>query len=391
MEYITTKEASARWGITPTRITILASEGRIPGAYRLGKSWLIPASATKPPKFKPSRTGANKIEPDAFSFPLYHLRPDWNYINQTGLSMQQKRLLQAETAVLECRFSDAYALLESILKSPDDIVMEIGCLGIAGICCIALNKPEDFSKINLRLQMLLSDDFPHRDDLKIIFDFLKTYVETLEYSANGYTYNPTIHEQCVPLVCVLLGFTGYAKESVKPGSADIAILELILRFLKNTGSIIAMQFMHCHLIAIYDMRQEIEKARNHAKVVVQIAFEYKFYLPLATYYPYYRQIFDSLLVDYPEEFQLNFQRIVLQHEENFATFLLSINEHTIFARLSNEDYPYTHGIYMGLTNTDIAKKLGVSINTVSRRVDKICQKLGVKNKKELLEYLRNNM
>ena len=48
MEYITTKEASEKWGISTTRITILANQGRIPGAQRLGKSWLIPASATKP-------------------------------------------------------------------------------------------------------------------------------------------------------------------------------------------------------------------------------------------------------------------------------------------------------------------------------------------------------
>lgn len=86
MEYITTKEASAKWGISPTRITIPANEGRIPGAYRLGRRWLIPASATKPKEFKPSRSGANKIEPDTFSFPLYHLRPDWNSDKEAELS-----------------------------------------------------------------------------------------------------------------------------------------------------------------------------------------------------------------------------------------------------------------------------------------------------------------
>lgn len=391
MEYITTKEASKKWGISTIRITILANEGRIPGAYRLGRRWLIPASATKPKEFKPSRSGANKIEPDTFSFPLYHLRPDWNSDKEAELSRQQQILFQAETAVLECRFDDAYLLLKPILKSPDDIVIEIGSLGIAGICCIALNKPEDFSRINLRLQMLLADDFSHRDDLVIILDFLKTYVETLEHSAKGYPYNPDIHEQCVPLACVLIGFTGYAKESLKPGSADTSLLELLLYFLKNTGSVIAMEFMHCHMIAIYEMRQELEKAKKHAKAVIQIAFENKFYLPLATYGPYYRQIFDPILAGYPEDFQSNCQRIFSQHEDNYAAFLLSINEHTIFAKLSNEDYPYTHGVYMGLSNTNIARKLGISINTVTRRLEKICQKLGVKNKKELLEYLHNNM
>lgn len=391
MEYITTKEASKKWGISTSRITLLANEGRIPGAYRLGKSWLIPASATKPAQLKPSRTGANKNSPDNFSFPLYHFRSDWNIIKTDELSTQQQILLQAETAVLECRFSDAYMLLATIMKSSDDIAIEIGSLGLAGLCCIALNKPEEYIRINLRLQMLLSDDFPHRDDLVIILDFLKTYIETTEHSANGYTYNLNIHKQCLPMVCALVGFTGYAKESVSPGSADISILELILCFLKSTGSDIAMQFMHCHLLAIYDMRQEIKKAELHAKEAVQIAFENGFYLPLATYYPYYRNVFDLVLAEYPEDFMNHCQNLYTQNKENITDFLLSIYENTVFANLSNEDYPFTNGVYMGLTNASIAEKLGISTNTVNRRIEKICHKLNAENKKELQKYLRNYM
>lgn len=391
MEYITTKEASKKWGISTIRITILANEGRIPGAYRLGKSWLIPASAVKPEARKPSRQGSARQISDNFSFPLYHLRPDWSSDKEAALSKQQQILFKAETAFWECRFSEAYSLLESIMKSPDDIEVEIGCLGIAGICCIALNKPEDFSKINLRLQMLLMDAFPHRNDLIIILDFLKTYIETLDYFANSYNYNPDIHEQCVPLSCVLIGFSEYAKESVKPGSANTSLLELILHFLKTTGAIVATAYIHCHLVAIYDMRQETEKAKNHARGAIQIAYENKFYLPLATYSPYYRQVFGPLFAEYPEEFQANCQSLFSQHEDNYAAFFSSINEYTIFSKLSNADYPYTHSVYMGLTNADIAKKLGVSIQTVNRKLDKISEKLGVKSKKELIEYLHKNM
>lgn len=392
MEYITTKEASKKWGISTIRITVLANEGRIPGAYRLGKSWLIPATATKPEARKPSRKSAHKGEPDSFSFPLCYLRPDWSIEKVSQLSTQHRILFKAETAVLECRFEDAYRLLESIRKSPDDIVMEIGCLGLIGICCIALNYPKDFSKIYQRLHMLLSDDFPYRDDLIIILDFLRTYVETLDYSAQyGYTYNPDIQAQCAPLACVLMGFTGYAKESLNPGSADIPYLELILRLLQTTGAVIATEFMNCHLLAIYDMRQDTERAKDHAKAVIQIAYENKFYLPLATYYPYYKQVFDPFLSEYPEDFRTLLQKIATQHEEDFSAFLSSINEYNAFAILSREDYPYTHGVYMGLSNADIAKKLGVSIHTVSRRLDKIYEKLGVKNKKELQEYLHKNM
>ena len=48
MEYLTTVEMSVLWNITPRRIGVLCSEGRINGAIKKGKTWLIPSNATKP-------------------------------------------------------------------------------------------------------------------------------------------------------------------------------------------------------------------------------------------------------------------------------------------------------------------------------------------------------
>ncbi len=39
MEYLTTVEMSERWNITPRRIGVLCSEGRIEGAIKKGKTW----------------------------------------------------------------------------------------------------------------------------------------------------------------------------------------------------------------------------------------------------------------------------------------------------------------------------------------------------------------
>lgn len=57
--YLTVKEISLEWGITPRRIQILCSEGRIEGAERVGKMWLIPKGTDKP-KDARETTGAYK-------------------------------------------------------------------------------------------------------------------------------------------------------------------------------------------------------------------------------------------------------------------------------------------------------------------------------------------
>lgn len=48
MNYISIIEASQKWGITPRRIQILCTQGRINGAARLGRAWAIPKDAEKP-------------------------------------------------------------------------------------------------------------------------------------------------------------------------------------------------------------------------------------------------------------------------------------------------------------------------------------------------------
>lgn len=48
MEYLTTVEMSEKWNITSRRIGVLCSEGRIDGAIKKGKTWLIPYDTQKP-------------------------------------------------------------------------------------------------------------------------------------------------------------------------------------------------------------------------------------------------------------------------------------------------------------------------------------------------------
>ena len=48
MEYLTSVEVSEKWNISSRRVSLLCSEGRVKGAIKKGKTWLIPAKATKP-------------------------------------------------------------------------------------------------------------------------------------------------------------------------------------------------------------------------------------------------------------------------------------------------------------------------------------------------------
>lgn len=48
MKYYSTVELAEKWGISSRRIGVLCEEGRIPGAQKIGRVWMIPENARKP-------------------------------------------------------------------------------------------------------------------------------------------------------------------------------------------------------------------------------------------------------------------------------------------------------------------------------------------------------
>lgn len=46
--FITAQEAAEKWGITPRQVQILCKAGRIEGATRMSRIWIIPENAEKP-------------------------------------------------------------------------------------------------------------------------------------------------------------------------------------------------------------------------------------------------------------------------------------------------------------------------------------------------------
>jgi hypothetical protein len=47
-ELMTTNEAAELWGITPRRVQVLCDKGKVNGAVRMGRTWIIPRGTPKP-------------------------------------------------------------------------------------------------------------------------------------------------------------------------------------------------------------------------------------------------------------------------------------------------------------------------------------------------------
>ncbi len=48
MKYLSIGQIAEKWGLSARRINVLCSEGRIPGATKIGSYWAVPADVEKP-------------------------------------------------------------------------------------------------------------------------------------------------------------------------------------------------------------------------------------------------------------------------------------------------------------------------------------------------------
>lgn len=393
MEFITTKEAAAIWGISPTRVTVLATQGRINGARKAGTSWLIPKNAPKPQdrRVRQDEKPLSAETEDAFSFPFYLCRPDWSAEKEAALSPQERLLLQAQSALLNCRFQEAENYIAALRQKPCTQTIELACLTVEALCCVMQNRPSEYLSAYYRMQQIFTEDFPHKEDLKLLLSLIETYMLPLSTAKDTVFCAETVHFQCIPAVCSLNGYSALSKEIFQAGSVDVNTLELNLRMLENTSAILTIEQMHIYLMGIYALRRETEKARRHADAIATLVYKTRHYLPLTTYVKYFGNIFAPAMNTYPADFVNEFLQVTKRIGQNYPAFLSAISQNSIFHLLNGKYIAYIKEILMDSSNKVIAAHLGVSEQTVVRKLNELYGALHVESKKELREYILRNL
>ena len=105
LEYISVREAAAKWGVSERSVRNYCAQGRVPGAFITGKTWNVPADAQKPgrkPTAKQKKRDLLQVlrdEKDArMPGGIYHrlqidLTYNSNHIEGSRLTHDQTRLI----------------------------------------------------------------------------------------------------------------------------------------------------------------------------------------------------------------------------------------------------------------------------------------------------------
>ena len=127
MEYIGIEEAAEKWGISGRSVQILCKNGRIDGAVRFGRAWMIPKTAKKP---SDGRTKAAKamyekdmplprMTPFIYMSDLYSIPGTADeVVKELAYNHEAQVLFEAEVAYSRGEIDKVYALTFAVSSLP---------------------------------------------------------------------------------------------------------------------------------------------------------------------------------------------------------------------------------------------------------------------------------
>jgi len=388
MGYISTKEAAKKWGISQRRVICLASAGRIEGAASFGINWMIPEDAAKPTDGRKKAARALKQASPLFRFPMYINGAEGDYL--PPLTNEERTLRQAQLAFYACRFEQARPLILSLSEHAENRYVRIAAWYYR--CCIAAydSKVEDFEHSFSSFNASLAEDFPHKAEmllLRCLLDVDSGY--HYKFLLNGFRIraNEAYHPSTYDIIAFLSVFSLSNGDFSLLGKLRFESYEMLCMRMEHDGHFLEAQALHYVLLEIYQMQADEEMMLYHARCGLNISLEHDLYLSSALNLFYYPDIAQKVLADYPSDFSEKILALSRGLHEKYVKFANVRSSASYMSILSDREFAFVTLATQEYSNREIARMLKISEKTVSKRYNEIYEKLGIKNKQELVELI----
>jgi len=386
MNFLSTNELAEKWGVDKSFVLRLAREGRIDGARLLGKKRLFPYYAKKPIDGRTRIAKEEKKNQVFFRFPLYANFEEDTY--SPPLSDEEKRLRKAQLNFYACQFDSAKEQLVPLCNNAKNRYVRLSALYHYLYICM-YNCSPDFNSIMLSMQKELLEDFPYKKEMLLLrygFDTDNTvYKSVLEefFVDPTYNYHPSAYYILILLSIIPIQNGDFSLMS----KLRYDTYELLCQEMEREGHFLEAQKLHYLLVVCYQLQNNAQKTEFHIHKGLQIAFEHKFYFVSAFYSRWYQAPTKKVLLDFPTDFSEKIQHFGNYIQENQAKFSNSQNNPLYLGLLSGIEFEYAFLANQGYTNREIAMKRKISEKKVSKIYNIIYDKLGVKNKQELIDLI----
>lgn len=395
--YLSVREAAEKWSVSERRINQYCSEGRIPGAEKIGKAWVIPADADKPgdPRKRKNQSVSHKPPnaPELFPgfMPLLNTRFEPGRCMETIEKMKagpKKDIAMAEYRYFSGQAEKAMQDTEVYLTSTDGAIRLSACW-IFAYSCLTVGRIDHARHALQEIRNTLDANRKTAPSVRAIESFAAFAAAVLlhlplpEEMPPMETFLPLLPPGIRAFALYVLAHYLYLKEEY---GQSAGIVEATLAMGADAYPISAI---YLHLVAVMDYMslKQPDRAQTHLLTAWEIARPDDLIEGFGEHHGLLGAMLEATIKSkWPEDFKRIID-ITYRFSSGWRRVHNPITGHDVADDLTTTEFAIAMLAARGWTTQEIAKHLNISANTVKDHISEAMRKLGVETRKDLKKYM----
>lgn len=411
MKFLKIDEIAARWGVSPRAVQLLCKEGKINGAQRFGRAWMIPEDAARPidRRTREGRVYDDDNQPLPRKTPFLYMTDLYSTpgtADEASLQLlsyhEAKVLFEAEVAYARGEIDKVYASASYLLGKHSGFYAIISAGMLLAQCAIWNGDLEMWRAAKAHIAEAPAVSDYDRDILLLAI----CAVDIMLYNVTDFPewfrigcFEP-LPKDALPAARVYyakyLYAVGYAVatgEFVLEGIDGLSLM----RMLPNTiepmvsqaradNSLISELCLRMSCAAVYHNSGDDEQAIRHIDRAIALALPDKLYGLLSEYC----RVMDSLLEQRLSAIDPEAWRIVKGlyrvYNEGWSHLSGSVRGKSLVTTLSAKEREVAKLAAFGMSNAQIAEKLHMSVSVVKQAIRITSEKTGM-SRREFAQVL----
>lgn len=406
MNLITVKQAAEKWGVTPRRVQGLCKEGKIKGATRWERTWMIPAHAVLPS----SAREEDPIMPMPRRCPFLDMT---NIYNEAGAADECAMLLEnnpeahalfeAQIAYRRGEIDKVYDRARYFLSSHSGINAILGggmllshCAIWRGdillwneakhhICEAPCKTQAERDMVSLALAIADSSIYNNKD---FPAWFEKGDFELLPPDAHPAAkvfYIKYLYMDAFAVASKEIemeGFSGLSLMSIMPFTVEPLITQAIV-----DKTVVPQIFLRMSCAVAYHNSGNDEDAIIHIDRALKLALPDKLYGILVEYIRHFDGLLEERIALFAPDALDEIRELYKTYSAGWSKLSGAVRNRNIASNLTSREREVAKLAAFGFTTKDIASMLYISESTVKQTVLRVVQKTGVKDRSEFASIL----
>ena len=402
MKYLKIDEIAAKWGVSPRAVQLLCKEGKIVGAERFGRAWMIPEDASRPidRRTREGRVLNEENQPLPRNTPflymtdLYSVPGMANEASELLVNHIEARVLfEAEIAYARGEVDKVYASASYLLGRHSGFYAVISAGMLLAQCAIWRGDIEmwraakmhiseapaqnDFDRDIMLLAICAVDimlydvtDFPdwfrrgcfeplHKDALPAARVYYAKYLYTIAYAvATG--------------ELLLEGMDGLSLMRILPNTIEPMVSQA-----KADNALVSEIYLRLNCATIYHNSGDNEQAIRHIDRAIALAMPDKLYGILSEYCRVMDSLMEERLSKIDTEAWKAVKALYRVYNEGWSRLSGSVRGKTLATTLSAKEREVAKLAAFGMSNAQIAEKLHMSVSVVKQAIRVTSEKTGM--------------